>query len=602
MSAGRRWIVLSRCWIGRVFDGAMSTVAASDLELLRQYRAGSEAAFAALVARHVDWVYAAALRRVGNVQLAEDVTQCVFIALARSGRMREGTVMSAWLFQVLRFTSAKAVRTELRRRHHETEAAKQRPAEAPSDDEAHWQELAPILDEAVASLGGRDRQAILLRFYQRSSIADVAGALAISEEGARKRVTRAVAKLRRQLVSQGVELVPAALAASMEAHVTPAAPTGTAAGLGQSVRALRLFDRWRRRVRLALLLKTTGVATAALVTLATASAGVWMALPKEKNPTPEIATTQGNPATADPPAPMVDVVSDQAKFAVAQCKASYERVQDVSYHFHSIWQGDFKQENTGTAKQSDSTGREALDEVVLDHRQEFSTRISGYLTPQSCGNWFHSGSPALEFSYSDPTAMSKEAKVQIFPSRAPHVEKYAFGFGNGFVWEWGDLIAVGPMIVVKSENVTVDGRPLVRVSGFEGITKLNPTPSMVFYFDPAKGYTVARQEGRLMDGTLLETDHDDVEDVTGHGDWFPVKVVETRYDGPNPALAVGTIPKPTYTLETTIDHVVINPPFKDEEFSLAALELDEGTPVAQYNEKDKRTAMIWSGGALHRPQ
>ena len=105
-----------------------------------------------------------------------------------------------------------------------------------------------------------------------------------------------------------------------------------------------------------------------------------------------------------------------------------------------------------------------------------------------------------------------------------------------------------------------------------------------------------------MDGTLLETDHDDVEDVTGHGDWFPVKVVETRYDGPNPALAVGTIPKPTYTLETTIDHVVINPPFKDEEFSLAALELDEGTPVAQYNEKDKRTAMIWSGGALHRPQ
>jgi RNA polymerase sigma factor (sigma-70 family) len=581
----------------------MSTVVASDLELLRQYRAGSEAAFAELVARHVDWVYAVALRRVGNVQLAEDVTQCVFIALARSGRMREGTVMSAWLFQVLRFTSAKAVRTELRRRHHETEAAKQRPAEAPSDDQAHWQELAPVLDEAVASLGGRDRQAILMRFYQRSSIADVAGALAISEEGARKRVTRAVAKLRRQLVGRGIELAPAALAASMESHITQAAPTGAAAGLGQSVRALKLFDRWRRRVRLALLLKTTGVATAALVTLATASAGVWLALPRD-NRTADIAGNQGHPPTSAmsallPPA----IIPDQVSFVIAQNKASFERVQDVSYHFHSLYQGDFKQETAGTAKQSDTTGREAVEEVRVTTGQDSSVttqRVSSYVTPQSSGNWFHNPSLPVVFLYADPTTMSAEAKNRMVST--PHMEGYAFGNEGEFLWErlnapFGRLWTL--------ENVRDGDRSLLKICWYQGDSRGTvPTPSAIFYIDPAKGYTVARFEGHLMDQSLLRTHVADVEDVTGHGDWYPVKVIDTYYAPPHPVLGVGATPTPTptWTDEITIDHVVVNPTFKDEEFSLAALGLDEGQALMQFNEKDKRTVMTWSGGALHRPQ
>src|ERR1700733_11665544 len=104
----------------------METVRATDFELLAQHRAGSKTAFADLVARHIDWVYSAARRRTGNTHLAEDVTQAVFMALERTRRLREGMVMSSWLFGVLRYTTAKAIQDQSRRRRYETAAAQER--------------------------------------------------------------------------------------------------------------------------------------------------------------------------------------------------------------------------------------------------------------------------------------------------------------------------------------------------------------------------------------------------------------------------------------------------------------------------------------------
>ena len=67
----------------------------NDWELLQDYvKTHSEAAFAELVRCHIDWIYSAALRRVGNPQLAEDIVQSVFALLARKARsLRRGTVL-----------------------------------------------------------------------------------------------------------------------------------------------------------------------------------------------------------------------------------------------------------------------------------------------------------------------------------------------------------------------------------------------------------------------------------------------------------------------------------------------------------------------------
>jgi RNA polymerase sigma factor (sigma-70 family) len=180
-----------------------------DAELLAEYRRdGSEAAFGELVARHRDWIYSVALRRVHDPSLAEDVCQAVFIVLARkAGSIVEGRNLPAWLFGVARFTAARAVRGESRRRRYEAAAAEMRRDEAiAGGTSAADEEMSAELDRAVAHLRAKDRAAVLLRFYERKTLAEVGEALAISEEAARKRVERAVDKLRVRLAGGNAAL------------------------------------------------------------------------------------------------------------------------------------------------------------------------------------------------------------------------------------------------------------------------------------------------------------------------------------------------------------------------------------------------------------
>ena len=60
-----------------------------------------------------------------------------------------------------------------------------------------WQQISPLLDEALAQLGEKDRQAVLLRFFENKSLAEVGNRLGTGEDTARKRVSRALEKLRR---------------------------------------------------------------------------------------------------------------------------------------------------------------------------------------------------------------------------------------------------------------------------------------------------------------------------------------------------------------------------------------------------------------------
>jgi RNA polymerase sigma factor (sigma-70 family) len=96
-----------------------------DWQPLREYlESGSEAAFTALVERHLNLVYSAALRRLGDPHAAQDVTQSVFCLLAQKARRLDPhTVLVGWLYQTASFKAAKYRRNEFRQHQHEREAA-----------------------------------------------------------------------------------------------------------------------------------------------------------------------------------------------------------------------------------------------------------------------------------------------------------------------------------------------------------------------------------------------------------------------------------------------------------------------------------------------
>jgi RNA polymerase sigma factor (sigma-70 family) len=207
---------------------------ADDRVLLREYTANhSDEAFAALVARHINLVYSVALRQVGNPHHAEEITQAVFIILAKKATsLRHDRALSSWLFQVTRLTANNFVRSEIRRHHREQEAHMQSILNEAGDNT--WEKIAPLLDAAVGGLNEQDRRAVLLRFYEGRNLREVGVALGASEEAAKKRVARALDKLQRYFLKRGVSSTTAILAGAISANSVQAAP----AALAKSVTAV----------------------------------------------------------------------------------------------------------------------------------------------------------------------------------------------------------------------------------------------------------------------------------------------------------------------------------------------------------------------------
>lgn len=200
----------------------------SDLDLLRQYaRESSEAAFTTLVEHHVDLVYSVAHRLVRSPQLAEEVTQSVFIDLARNAaRFNPRTPLVAWLHVVSRRTAIDVVRRESRRQLREREALEIASMKATPNE---WTEVEPLLDEAVATLPATDRAAILLRYFENKSLREIGEVLGTSDGAAQKRVSRALEQLRTFFAKRGVVLTAPGLVNNLTAHAVTHAPAGLAA-------------------------------------------------------------------------------------------------------------------------------------------------------------------------------------------------------------------------------------------------------------------------------------------------------------------------------------------------------------------------------------
>jgi RNA polymerase sigma factor (sigma-70 family) len=228
----------------------------SETELLHAFVENqSEAAFAQLVRRYAGLVYTVAKRRLANASLAEDITQLVFIRLAKTPpKVRSHAELAAWLHRTTANVTIDTWRSETRRRHREQQATAMEPAKP---ENALWEELAPSLDDALNQLNDEDRQALLLRFFGRKPMRDVGAALGVGEDAAKMRVSRALDRLRTQLgvggvgctaallgtllTERSVEAIPVQLSSKLAA-LTLSGAIGAAAGPGAAFLKVAKFN------------------------------------------------------------------------------------------------------------------------------------------------------------------------------------------------------------------------------------------------------------------------------------------------------------------------------------------------------------------------
>ena len=201
----------------------------NEWRLVRQYaQEGSQTAFRAIVDRYAALVYSTCLRELGDRQVAEDAAQATFLVLAtKATRLRPSGPLSAWLFSTARLVSKNARRREVAHQRREQAAmddfVSNRRNEIPGGDDA-WASIADNLHDAMDKLGTADRQALLLRFFEQLSMRETADMLGVSEDAAKKRVSRALDKLRVRLTGRQVTVPVMVLAALVAERAVNAAP------------------------------------------------------------------------------------------------------------------------------------------------------------------------------------------------------------------------------------------------------------------------------------------------------------------------------------------------------------------------------------------
>ncbi len=214
-------------------------VVRDDGELLQAWTDGRSAgAFEEIVRRYIDMVYATAVRSLGgDRQLADDVTQAVFLILSKKAHsIHTGAALASWLHQTTRFAAANARKMQSRRRHHEHVAATQR-----TEVEMMMPQISTTtsseLDDAIASLTPADRAAIVARYLKGQDLITIAGDLGISTDAVQKRLERSIHKLRDYFIRHRVKANASGVVASLTSVRAVVAPPAVAKSMIDNILA-----------------------------------------------------------------------------------------------------------------------------------------------------------------------------------------------------------------------------------------------------------------------------------------------------------------------------------------------------------------------------
>jgi RNA polymerase sigma factor (sigma-70 family) len=203
----------------------------SDADLLRRFRSDRDSdAFTELVERYAPLVWGACRRVLGNDPQAEDAFQATFIALARSARsLRRPERLPGWLYSVARRI---AWRHRTATTRHVSGPVPDRPSLSPSPaEQASGHELLAIVETEVARLPEKYRSAVLLCWFEDSSLDEAARQLGTTKATLWGRLKRARERLRRRLAARGYGL-PAVLGA-----VVLTGPPASASVIARAVEA-----------------------------------------------------------------------------------------------------------------------------------------------------------------------------------------------------------------------------------------------------------------------------------------------------------------------------------------------------------------------------
>ena len=289
-----------------------------------------------LARRHVDWLHSAAKRMVHDEHLAQDLTQAVFLVLLqRPDKLPRGRPLAPWLFTVLRRAAARTLRDRKLQRRHETKAAMTPDAIQPELTGQQWREMEPMLEELVAKLGKKDREVVLLRFYQQLSFTEVGQELGISEEAAQKRTARAVAKLRDLFARRGVAVASAAvLTAGLSSYtVQPAgaavvaAVTAVVSGGTVSASVLSIVEGVMK-----MMVRTKAKVVAVVCGLVLLAGAIAAVVAQQMVPQQMLATTQAAPG----PSAKVQVLSTPQEHAQGRFRWRVEPDRTLVLEFRCV--------------------------------------------------------------------------------------------------------------------------------------------------------------------------------------------------------------------------------------------------------------------------